>query len=70
MLYELIGVVGLVFITLGVLLRKRGQQDILYILGGISLLAYSWSIGNMIFMSSQVVFTIVAIYDYMKRGIK
>lgn len=68
-IFRLLGVLGLIFIIVGVLVkrRKRKLRDILYILGGIALAAYSIYIRDTIFIILQVVFTLVAIYDFSRQ---
>lgn len=65
-LFKILGILGLLLITSGVLLHKRKIQDILFILGGISLGLYSYFIKDTIFLSLQIIFIIAAVYDYFK----
>ena len=65
--YHLIGALGLVFISLGVLLRRRCRQDLFFIFGGICLLIYSIYLGDVIFMILQAVFILSAVYDAFAR---
>lgn len=65
-LSKIIGVAGLLFVTGGVLLKDRRKQDVLFIFGGILLETYSILIGDPIFMILQAIFTIAAVYDYIK----
>ena len=62
-LMKAVGAVGLILICLGVLTKKRRQQDVFYILGGVFLEAYSIYIGEIIFMVLQVIFVLVAVWD-------
>jgi lipid-A-disaccharide synthase-like uncharacterized protein len=64
-----LGIVGLILIIIGVLIKKknRSTRDILYILGGISLLAYSFYIKDVIFIILEIIFTLVAIYDLSQQ---
>jgi len=64
---KIIGILGLILIIIGLLLKDRKQRDILYILGGICLTAYSISLNDTIFIILQVVFTIAAIFDLIKN---
>ena len=67
-LAQLFGIAGLILIITGVLMRKRQLQDEFYIVGGLSLLWYSISIGDWIFIILQSIFVVVAAYDFsMKR---
>ncbi len=65
-IFIIIGAIGLILISIGVISKKRKKQDIFYISGGISLLAYSISLRNVIFIILQSVFIIVSIYDLIK----
>ena len=64
-----LGVIGLILIIIGVLIKKkdRATRDILYILGGISLITYSFYIKDAIFIILEIIFTLVAIYDLKKQ---
>lgn len=65
-IFEVIGALGIVLISIGIITKKRKNQDIYYILGGICLEIYSIYIGNLIFIILQIIFTLSAIYDYIK----
>lgn len=62
-LFEFIGAVGLILISIGILIKKRLIQDIFYVVGGVCLEIYSIFIGNLIFIILQLIFTISAIVD-------
>ena len=61
--FKLAGAVGLVCISAGILIKDRKRQDWLYIIGGLLLESYSFSIGDLIFMALQIIFTVAAVYD-------
>jgi hypothetical protein len=65
-IFKIFGIIGLVLITSGIIIKKRKAQDILYIVGGISLGTYSVSIGDLIFIILQSVFVLAVIYDSVK----
>jgi hypothetical protein len=67
-LFKLIGAAGLLLISVGIITKKRTQQDWLYIAGGLCLEAYSIYLGDLIFIILQVVFTIAAVYDLTKKN--
>ena len=69
-LMKLVGALGLVLISTGIITKRRKTQDLLYILGGVFLEAYSIYLGDLIFTLLQIIFTIAAIYDLvrLKRG--
>ncbi|MBT7007598.1 hypothetical protein HN958_03780 [Candidatus Falkowbacteria bacterium] len=69
-LFKIIGAIGLVLISLGIITKKRKNQDILYIAGGLCLEAYSIYLGDIIFIILQIIFTVAAIYDLIKIRIK
>ena len=62
-LFEFIGALGLILISIGILIKKRLIQDIFYVIGGVCLEIYSIFIGNLIFIILQLIFTISAIVD-------
>jgi hypothetical protein len=60
---EIMGIIGLLLITVGVLIKKRKEEDVFYIIGGICLEVYSVHIHDDIFIVLQIVFILSAIYD-------
>jgi|TARA_Y100000310_G_scaffold345858_1_gene471600 lipid-A-disaccharide synthase-like uncharacterized protein len=66
-IFKLVGALGLIFISLGVLTKKRKLQDVFYILGGICLEVYSLYIGDLVFIILQVIFILAAVYDLVKQ---
>jgi len=68
-LFYIWGVVGLILIITGVWIKKKDRKirDLLYIFGGISLTAYSLYIKDIIFITLQIIFILVAIYDLIKQ---
>ena len=65
-LFKIIGALGIILISIGITTKKRKIQDIYFILGGICLEAYSIYIGDLIFIILQIIFTLAAIYDFIK----
>jgi len=65
-IFKIIGVLGLVMISLGVITQKKESEDLIYIVGGILLLIYSSYIGDLIFVVLQIVFIISAIFHFIK----
>lgn len=63
---KLVGALGLILISVGILTKKRNKQDIYYIIGGILLEIYSIYIGDFVFIILQIIFTIAAVYDLFK----
>lgn len=66
-IFKIIGALGLILICAGIVTKKRKTQDIYYILGGVCLEAYSIFLGDVVFIILQMVFTISAIYDFVKN---
>jgi hypothetical protein len=69
-LFKVIGAIGLLLISIGIILKNRRKQDIFYILGGVCLEIYSIYIGDVIFIILQILFTLAAMYDFIKNQIK
>lgn len=65
-IFKLIGALGIILIAIGIVTKKRKKQDIFYICGGICLETYSIYIGDLIFIILQIIFTLAAIYDFVK----
>lgn len=65
-LFKIIGTVGLLLISIGIIIKKRKTQDIFYITGGLCLEAYSIYLGDTIFTILQIIFTLSAGYDLVK----
>lgn len=64
-LFELIGAIGLVLIIIGVMVKSREKQYLLFMGGGILLGTYSVYIQNLIFIILQIVFILSAFYEYL-----
>lgn len=67
-LMKLFGVLGLLAITAGVLMRGRKRQDYAFIAGGVLLEIYSIYIGDVVFMVLQVIFIAAAAYNLLQVG--
>ncbi len=67
-MFKIIGALGLILISVGILTKQRKRQDILYILGGVCLEVYSIHLRDIIFIILQIVFTLAAIYDLIKQS--
>ena len=68
--YKIIGVLGLVLISIGVITKSEKKQDILFIIGGISLGIYSIYIRDTIFIILQIIFTATAAGELFKLSKK
>lgn len=60
---KILGAVGLMLITAGVLIKNEKQQDVLFILGSTGLLVYSISLRDPIFIPLQAIFIMVTTYE-------
>lgn len=69
-LFKLIGALGLILISVGLLIKSRTHQNILYIVGGICLEIYSIYLNDVIFVILQVVFILSAVFDLYKSKFK
>ncbi|MFQ5540745.1 MAG: hypothetical protein ACE5F4_00655 [Candidatus Paceibacteria bacterium] len=69
-IFKIIGAAGLLLISIGIVTKKRKTQDVLYIIGGLCLEAYSIYLGDVIFIILQIIFTLAAIYDLAKVQLK
>ncbi|MFA5076688.1 MAG: hypothetical protein WC480_04735 [Patescibacteria group bacterium] len=65
-LFKIFGVIGLIGIIVGVLIKNEKKQDVFFILGGVFLLAYSSYLRDWIFITLQAVFIIVAAAELIK----
>lgn len=69
-IFKIIGGLGLLLISAGIVTKNRRAQDTLYILGGICLEVYSIYLRDVIFIILQIIFTLAAIYDLLKLRFK
>ena len=65
--FKIVGALGIILITIGILTKKRKIRDIYFILGGICLLTYSISIKDTIFIILQIIFSLAAAFDFTKQ---
>jgi Ca2+/Na+ antiporter len=63
LIFKILGALGLVFITIGVLTKERIRENILFIVGGLLLEVYSVHLGDMIFIPLQVIFVVASVYE-------
>jgi hypothetical protein len=65
-MFIIFGIIGLLIISFAIWLKNERKQDILFVVGGISLLIYSISIGNVIFIVLQVVFIASSLFEILR----
>jgi hypothetical protein len=63
---EIFGIIGLILISIAIW-QKEKRQDELFVIGGLTLLIYSYSLHNVIFIILQIVFILSAIIELLKR---
>jgi lipid-A-disaccharide synthase-like uncharacterized protein len=66
MIFKIIGALGLILITIGVLTKKEKLQNIYFIIGGLLLETYSIYLKDPIFITLQIVFVLAATYELIK----
>jgi len=66
MLFKLIGALGIILISMGIITKKRKLQNFFYIAGGLSLEVYSIYLQDIIFIILQIIFILAAVYDLIK----
>lgn len=69
-IFKIIGAIGLLLISIGIIVKRKDQQDILFMVGGILLEVYSIYIKDFIFIILQAIFVLAAVYDYGKLKMK
>ncbi len=68
-MFIIFGIIGLLIISFAIWFKNEHKQDILFVLGGVSLLIYSVSIKDFIFIILQIVFIISALIELLQlRG--
>jgi len=67
MLFKIIGGIGILLISAGILSNKKPQENIYHILGGLCLMTYSIFINDPIFIMLQGIFILVTVYDLIKN---
>ena len=65
-LLTLVGGAGLILISAGIIIKKRKEQNIFYIIGGVCLELYSIHIGDFLFMVLQIIFILAAVEDLVR----
>jgi lipid-A-disaccharide synthase-like uncharacterized protein len=65
--FKLIGIMGLVLICLGMVVKNRKTRDTLSFFGGVGLLIYSIYLKDIIFIILQAIYIIVVTVDYFKQ---
>jgi hypothetical protein len=66
-LFKIVGILGIILISIGVMNKKRKTQDTYYLTGGILLELYSFHIRDIIFIIIQIIFILSVSYDLFKQ---
>lgn len=70
-IYKILGIIGLLSVSFGVIKNDGYYENFYYILGGVFLGIYSFFISEYIFLVLQIVFIMSAIYSiYKKKNVK
>ncbi len=69
-MFKIFGILGLLLITAGVLIKSEKKQDVFFAVGGLSLLVYSIYINDWIFIALQIVFILTAVIELIKLRAK
>jgi len=65
-IFKIIGALGIILISVGIISKERKKQDVYYIFGGVCLEIYSLYLGDLIFIILQIIFILSAVYDFNK----
>jgi hypothetical protein len=65
-MFKIIGALGLILISIGIVTTNRKKQNIFYVCGGACLEIYSIHLRDYIFIILQIVFILAAVYDLYK----
>ena len=64
--YSIPGILGIIFLVTGILMKRKMKRTPFFILGGISLGIYSYIIGDPIFITLQIIYVIASVYEYLE----
>lgn len=63
LIFKILGSLGLIFITVGVITKKALPRNYYFIIGGILLFCYSAYLRDPVFIPLQIIFTIASVYE-------
>ncbi|PSO44230.1 MAG: hypothetical protein BRC22_02805 [Parcubacteria group bacterium QH_9_35_7] len=63
LLLKIVGGLGLIIISIGVITNQKPKKDILFLIGGVDLLAYSIYIKDPVFIPLQIIFIIASSWE-------
>ena len=67
---KIIGALGVVLVSYGLLIRKEHRQDYFELAGGLCLLTYSLYIRDALFVILQLIFILTVVYELGKLRYK
>ncbi len=62
-LFKIIGAIGLMFVSAGMLVKNRQTRDVLCAIGAMGLLAYSVFLKDIIFIVLQSMYILITLID-------
>ena len=63
LLLKIVGGLGLIIISIGVITDQKPKKDILFLIGGVDLLAYNIYIKDPVFIPLQIIFIIASSWE-------
>lgn len=63
LIFKILGALGLIFITMGVINKKALKRNYLFTIGGVLLFTYSLYLKDPVFIPLQIIFTAASIYE-------
>ncbi len=69
-IFKYIGIIGLILICVGMIVKRRTGRDELSFFGGIGLLIYSIHLKDAIFIILQSVYIVIVSIDFIKIKMK
>lgn len=64
--FQIIGIIGMLLISGGILKKKETSQDWIFVAGGLCLLVYSIYLKDPIFIPLQIIFIGASLYELHK----
>ena len=67
MIFKIIGAIGILLITIGIITNIKKTENLFYIIGGACLLAYSLYVKDIIFIVLQIIFILAAVIAFFRN---
>ncbi len=65
-MFKIIGALGLILVSTGLLVSSRRKRNILSFFGGVCLLVYSFFLNDIVFILLQSVYILFTVIDYAR----